>query len=179
VVGDRVYVAGGWNLHGDSHDHWHSTAWSADLTKRPLVWERIPDPPFQRRALALAARGGKVYAIGGMAKEGGPTRRTDVFDTRDGVWTQGPDLIGEKPIDGFGAAACGAGDALYVSSLAGVVQKLSADGSKWEVAAPLDRPRFFHGMAVCDGKLIVVGGANMADGKTPETQTIPLAAAGG
>ena len=175
VVGDRIYVVGGWRLHDGSEEEWHTTAWSADLTQRPLTWDALPSPPFRRRAVALASHQDKLFVIGGMTEEG-TTRRVDVFDPKSGSWSRGPDLLGERSLDGFGAAACEYGGRLYASSLAGTVQRLSSDGSKWEVATPLEPARFFHEMLPADGGVIVVGGANMSIGKITETTLIPIAA---
>jgi hypothetical protein len=173
LLDDRVYVIGGWNLQGESSGDWHTTAWSADLTKRPLVWEPVPTPPFQRRALAVAASGKKIYAIGGMSEDG-TTRRVDVLDTETGAWTEGPELIGERSIHGFGPAARATDDGLFVSSLAGIVQRLDDDGKSWSEAAPLAAPRFFHAMVPVRDGLLLVGGANMTDGKIAECDRISV-----
>src|SRR5690606_6861170 len=33
VVGDTLYVAGGWSMQGGDEAHWHTTAWKLDLTQ--------------------------------------------------------------------------------------------------------------------------------------------------
>lgn len=173
VLGDRVYIAGGWSMQGEAGGQWHNKIWSADLTKRPLKWEREADAPFQRRAFALAAHQGKVYLIGGMTPEG-TTRRVDVYDPATEKWTAGPELIGERSIDGFGADAVATEDGLFVSSLSGVVQRLEEDGSRWTTVAQLEAPRFFHVMIPAHEGLMLVGGANMSDGKLLESEVVPL-----
>jgi N-acetylneuraminic acid mutarotase len=174
VLGDRVYVVGGWDLQGQGSDgDWHATAWSADLTKQPLVWEPIANPTFQRRALAVVAHAGKLYAVGGMSEDG-PTRRVDMFDPAHNAWSQAPDLVGEKGIEGFAPAAVSTESGLYVTSLSGQLQRLSADGSKWEVVAPLARPRFFHHMAATKQGVLLIGGANMTDGKLTDIERVSI-----
>ena len=166
VVGDTIYVAGGWAMSGDSDSKWHSTAWKMDLTQSSPKWETVPSPAFQRRAIALAAHGSKLYVIGGMPPKDGPTRRVDVLETKTGQWSQGPDLIGDDGMTGFGASAFATGGSLYVTTVKGTLQKLSDDGSSWKQVGRTPTPRFFHRLLPIDDKhLLVVGGANMEIGK--------------
>lgn len=176
VLGDRVYVIGGWNLGGGrGSGHWLKTAWSADLTQRPLKWEEITPPPFQRRAVAVAAYAGEIYAIGGMA-DGETTRRVDIYNPETGEWRRGPELVGDEGMDGFGAAAVGTESGLYVTSLSRTAQRLTKGADQWEVVADLEMPRFFHQMIAHDGKLWLVGGANMVVGKLPKIEIVDLQA---
>ncbi|MBI1248336.1 hypothetical protein GC197_10925 [bacterium] len=181
LLGDVIYVIGGWKMAGDAESVWHETAWKLDLSKTPLKWEALPKPPFQRRALAVAAHDGKIYAIGGMQKEGGPTTRTDVFDPKTQTWTQGPNLVivGDDKkaggITGFGASAFDVGGELFVSTIKGTLQRLSADGSKWEVVDNTPTARFFHRMLPVDkDHLLMVGGANMEVGKFEEVEILDV-----
>ncbi|MCE9582966.1 MAG: DUF4198 domain-containing protein, partial [Planctomycetes bacterium] len=67
VIGDTVYVVGGWNLQGQSStSKWHETALALNLAAEKPEWKPIASPPFKRRALALGAWNGKLYCIGGM-----------------------------------------------------------------------------------------------------------------
>jgi len=75
-------------------------------------WEEIPASPFRRRALAVAAAAGKLYAAGGMTPEGEISRRVDVYDPRARAWSAAPELPGPA----FGPAACALRDSLLVSS---------------------------------------------------------------
>ncbi len=85
LVGDRLYVVGGWTLDGESTD-WLQTAWSLDLSKEGASWEAMTKPTFTRRAVALAALGDRLYVIGGMNEKGGPTTETviTIFAKRRG-----------------------------------------------------------------------------------------------
>ncbi|MFV0444630.1 MAG: DUF4198 domain-containing protein [Planctomycetaceae bacterium] len=174
VLGDHVYVIGGWQLRGkDAESIWHTTAWRLDLSKAGAAWEPIPSPPFQRRALSVAVHQGKVYAIGGMQPEGGPSLRVDIFDPATGEWSQGPDLLGDKPLAGFGTSAFGLGGQLYLSTMEGKLQRLSDDGQSWQVAREMPTPRFFHRMLPAnDHQFVIVGGANMGTGKFDTTELV-------
>jgi N-acetylneuraminic acid mutarotase len=174
VLGDAIYVIGGWQMAGDEENKWHETAWKLDLSQDEPQWTALPRPPFQRRALAVAAHDGKIYAIGGMQAEGGPTTRVDVFDPESGQWSRGPSLKGEKPMAGFGSSAFATGGRLYVSTIEGDLQRLSEDGKEWEVVRQMPTARFFHRMLpLDDGHFVVVGGANMGIGKFAEVEVVP------
>lgn len=172
VVGDKLYVVGGWQLRGEEDSHWHTTAYVMDLKSETPAWEAIPEPPFQRRAIAAAAHQGKLYVIGGMQEEGGPTTRVDVFDPASGKWSQGPSLEGD-PMNGFGGSAFAVGGKLFVSTLKGDLQRLSEDGQSWTVVRKLDNARFFHRMLpLGDDQLLFVGGANMESGKFEQVEVL-------
>ncbi len=192
VVGDSIYVVGGWAMTGEGDSVWHDTAWKMDLTADKPSWEAIAAPGFQRRAIAAAAHDGKLYIIGGMQSEGGPTTKTSVYDPAKNAWSEGPDLIvkpdpkpvdGEKPernmssgsMTGFGASAFATGGSLYVTTVQGTLQKLSDDGAKWEVISEDVTPRFFHRLLPLNAKqLVVVGGSNMTIGKYDEVEVIDV-----
>jgi len=175
VLGHTIYVVGGWSLHGETDSTWHSTAWKLDLGKEMLKWEEMPAPPFQRRALSLAAHQNRLYVIGGMQSDGGPTRRVDVFDPATQKWTTGPELNGSKGLTGFGTSAFDTGGQLYVSTIDGTLQRLAADGSKWETCGRTPTARFFHRMLpVDDEHLLILGGANMSIGKFDEVEVISV-----
>ena len=186
VLDGKVYVIGGWKMAGEEENFWHKTAWSLDLTAENPAWEALPNPPFQRRALAVAAHQGKIYVIGGMQEKGGPTTRVDVFDPETNKWTRGADLVMVQEesesegrfsggMTGFGAAAFATGGRLYASTIKGELQRLSEDGSEWEIIGQTPTPRFFHRMLpVSDHQLLVVGGASMEIGKFEEIEILDV-----
>jgi len=177
VLGEAIYVIGGWSLQGPAENQWHTTAWRLDFGQERQNWQPLPSPPFQRRALAAAAHADKLYVIGGMQEQGGPTTRVAVFDPQAGEWSEGPPLVGEQGMTGFGASAFATGGNLYVSTFSGELQRLAPDGSRWEVVRKLPTARFFHRMLpVDDQRLLVVGGASMQSGKFPELEIIELGA---
>jgi N-acetylneuraminic acid mutarotase len=173
VLDGTLYVIGGWKLHGKDNREWHQTAWALDLTKAD-EWKALPAPPFERRALAVAAHDGRLFAIGGMQKEGGPCTKVSIFDPKSRTWSEGPSIQGE-PMEGFGASAFATGGALYVSTSEGNLQRLSADGSAWEIVRELPTKRFFHRMLPLDDhRFVIVGGANMETGKFEEVDIVDV-----
>jgi N-acetylneuraminic acid mutarotase len=174
VLDGKIYVAGGWQLRGGDESLWHKTAWRLDSAAKSPKWEALPAPPFQRRAVALAAYGSDLYVLGGMQQEGGPTTRVDIFDTEHGKWRRGPDLPG-KPLEGFGCAGFAGAGRLYVSTMSGKLLRLSTDGESWETTKQLETARFFHRMLPYkDTVLFMLGGANMSIGKFQHVDAVPL-----
>lgn len=162
VMDDHIYVVGGWGMAGGGRSTWHETAWKMDLTQDKPQWAAIAKAPFERRALALAAHDGKLFAIGGMTSGGETSLETDIYDPKSDSWTRGPELIGEDGMTGFGASAFATGGNLYISTVDGSFQQLSADASKWNVIAQTSTARFFHRMLpVSENAFVVVGGSNM------------------
>jgi N-acetylneuraminic acid mutarotase len=178
VVGDKLYVIGGWNL-GKDEKKWHDTAIVADLSQAKPEWKELPKQPFKRRALGVAEVGGKLYAIGGMTEDG-PSLDVAVLDLASGKWSEGPKVPvaaadGESMgpgLNGFGCSAFGVDGKLYLSTMDGTVHQLSADGKSWQGVAKLEQPRFFHRLLPHDGELIVLGGASMKKGHLDSIERI-------
>lgn len=171
VLDGKLYVVGGWNMAGADKTTWHKTAWVCDLGKSELTWTELPAPPFQRRALSLAAHHGKLYVLGGMQDNGGPTTRIDIYDPAVKAWSEGPALIGGG-MEGFGNSSFAIGDRLFASTISGSLQKLN-DDNRWELAGQLQHPRFFHRqLPTATGELVFVGGASMATGKTTSVELL-------
>lgn len=173
VIGDKLYVVGGWNLQGGSRDAvWHDTLLAADLKAEPLVWKPVSTPPFKRRALAAAGWQGKLYCVGGMEEQGAPTTAVAVYDPATNKWSEAPNLLG-GPMEGFGSGAFATEHGLFVTTMSGAIQKLSADGSAWQVVGQLAHPRFFHRLLPWQGsKMVVVGGSNMTTGKIEDLELL-------
>jgi uncharacterized GH25 family protein len=176
VIGDTLYVVGGWELQGEGNSKWHDVSYSVDLSAPTLEWKELPKQPFQRRALSLGEWQGKVYAIGGMQSEGGITTETAFFDPATRTWGAGPKLNGES-MEGFGSSAFLCGGQLCVTTYAGNLQVLSDDGSKWVNRGKLAYPRFFHRMLPLNtSQAVIVGGASMQTGKIRELEILPVVA---
>lgn len=177
VLDGVIYVVGGWKMADDAETQWHTTAWKLDPSAAKPRWRAIANPGFQRRAIAVAAHHGKIYVVGGMDEESGPTTAVSVYDPKQDSWTDGPalqvvkegvpqDRMSSGGMSGFGAAAFATGGALYVTTVQGVLQRLSDDGSKWQVVKTGLTPRFFHRMIpVSDQSFVIFGGSNMSVGK--------------
>ncbi|MCG8405305.1 MAG: hypothetical protein MI923_08925 [Phycisphaerales bacterium] len=172
VVWDgKLYAIGGWRLAGEAQEPvWYDTAYFMDLHAEELSWKPMPQPPFQRRAMGLAAANGKVYVIGGMRPDGKTTTRVDVFDVSTSKWERGP----EYPKGEFHAImACSVGDTIYANGLDGTLNRLRKDGA-WEAFGPLSFPRFFHRLvAVSQEELLALGGAAFG-GKIRQIESIGL-----
>jgi hypothetical protein len=173
VVGNRLIVAGGWDLRGPEPSIWHDSVLSVDLSASQPTWTELPQAPIHRRAFALGECRDNVYILGGMA-EPGPTTTTEVLDLKTGTWSPGPKLPGEG-MQGFGGAAVTIDGQLYVTTYDGKLWRLSDDGTSWQDAGTLSRPRFFHRLLAADGSsLLAVGGASMETGKDVSVEIVPL-----
>ena len=76
---------------------------------------------------------------------------------------------------GFGASAFATGGSLYVTTVQGLLLRLSSDASEWEIVASDLTPRFFHRLLPLDAEhLIAIGGANMGIGKFEEIDVIDV-----
>jgi len=175
VHDNKLYVVGGWNMSGPDSTQWHDTAIVLDLKAKSPTWEELPIPGFNRRALALAAFEGKIFAIGGMEQQGGPTRKTSVFDPLTQQWSDGPELVGTENMIGFGAASWPIDGRLIATTYDGSVQMLSADHKSWLAIGQTDDSRFFHRMLPFGpGQLVLVGGSNMESGKFLQPEVIRI-----
>ena len=121
VIGDQLYVVGGWDLTGKSPGSWQPDALVYEFAKPTAGWQKLPRPDFKRRALAAGNWHGKLFALGGMNEKAKPTVRVDVFDPQTGRWSHGPKLPGNGMHDGFGVLAWNVNGGLYVSGLRGVL----------------------------------------------------------
>jgi hypothetical protein len=161
VIGDRLYVVGGWNLRGrGKRPEWPDDALVIDLASPAPAWQSIPQP-FQRRALIGAAHDGKVVVLGGFDENDDPIRRVDIFDPKTGAWTAGPSLLG-RPQNGFAPAACTQGADLYVSVGDGGLHRHAQDGSGWILGAEAT-PRIAHRLVASGPSVLIIGGAAKGD----------------
>lgn len=157
MIGDTLFVVGGWTLAGE-RQVWADSAWSLDLTTEGATWQPLPKPPFERRALALVAADGKLLALGGMDSAGEMSRRVDLYDPATKAWSRGPDL----PFDGFGCAAVAVDLDVLASGLKSDVFRLGLQGDElaWERVRSLALPRYFHRLvALGTERLLAIGGS--------------------
>lgn len=175
VVGDRLYVVGGWQLGGKGVEpRWHRSAAELDLAAPQPAWKELPQP-FERRALALATTAGRIYALGGMSPEG-TSQRVDVYDPGAQTWETAPDLPAiAGPMRGFGLAALGARERIFLSGADGVVHALASGSPAWEKVGQLASPRLFHRLLEHQGELLFVAGAAQS-GHLDSVESLPLAA---
>lgn len=169
VLGDTIYVVGGWNLQKRGEGQFLDTMLSLDLkTERP-EW-KVSTVPFKQRALSLAAHNGKLYAVGGMQETGGPTTEVEVYDPMTQTWSKGPAIHGQ-PMEGFGNTSFEIGGRLTTITRSGAIQQLSSDRTSWIIVGYLKNPRFFARLLPVSGdRGIVIGGADMGTGKVNATE---------
>jgi N-acetylneuraminic acid mutarotase len=163
VVGDKVYVVGGWSMRGgdSGNAEFLEDALVFDLSAPGGKWKSLPAPPFQRRALAVAAIKGKVYVIGGLEEDGSVVKSVAIYDPAANTWSDGPSLPGSK-LQGFAPSAFGVGEKLYVSGFDGLLHRLSEAGNAWEVAGKLAVPRLTHRLLPGIAQDVLAVGGNFA-----------------
>lgn len=159
VVGDKLYVVGGWNLQGSSSMDapWHEDAFVFDLTKEDGKWETTATPPFQTRALAAMGHEGKLVVLGGMKSTNAITRDVHIYDPAANTWSKGPELPGTDGFAGFAISAFVVGGKLYFNGSEGIIYSLNGD--KWQPHQRLLFPRSFHRLVAAgnDGLLAIAG----------------------
>jgi hypothetical protein len=175
VVGDLLYVVGGWSMNGGGAENseFHGDALVFDLSREDARWERLPTPPFRRRALAAAAIGGKVYVLGGLTGDGKVVKSVDIYDPARRAWSRGPELPGGK-LQGFAPSAFGVAGRLYVSGKDGQVHRLNAAGDGWDLVGKVAEPRLTHRLLPGIGNDLLVVGGNSAGAPTRLIESIPL-----
>jgi hypothetical protein len=140
VIDNNLFVAGGWQLTGGTNKTvWPANALVLDLANPRAGWREFPQP-FQRRALALAALGSRVFCIGGMNSDNQTTLAVDIYDTSTGQWTKGPELPPGKH-KGFSCSAIAQNGRIYASAFQGDLLRLASDERStsilaWSSASP-------------------------------------------
>ena len=180
VVGRQIYAVGGWSMKGQQTTPTYlDDTVVFDLDHPDLGWKSIPQP-FQRRALAVAEAGGKLYVLGGLDDAFQVTRRVDVFDPATGAWAVGPKIPGADR-DGFAPSAFAVAGHLYLSGMTGTIVRLDPARGHWEAVGAWALPRITHRvLAGPDQSLLAVGG-NFKGAQTSviESVTVPASPASG
>lgn len=138
---------------------------------------------------AAVAVDGKVYVIGGFDDDEGIVAHVQIYDTRTGTWSEGPEL--PRALHHANAATDGTtifiGGALFGANFTPIGDTFSlapATETQWttRTAMPAARARGAAVAAVIDGKLYVAGGSgttgtvDLVDVYDPATDTwTPLA----
>ena len=171
VFGDKLYIAGGWSLAGGTNKPvWPSTAIVFDLKNPAAGWTEFPQP-FQRRALALAAQGSRLYCIGGMSQDNKTTLAVDIYDTKIGQWSKGPELPPGKH-QGFSCSAITQNGRIYANMFQGDLLRLAADGSAWEVVGRVKHPRLAHRIVTAGSTQIIVLGGEDSEEKRSDLELL-------
>ena len=183
VLGDKIYVAGGWQLDGGTNKPvWPDHALVLDLAKPNAGWKTFPQP-FQRRALALAAHGSRIYCIGGMDSDNKTTLAVEIYDTTSGKWSKGPELPSGQ-FKGFACSAINQDGRIYVTAFQGDLLRLAKDEKSWEVVGRLEHPRMAHRLVTAGAKQLIALGGEDGEEKRPDLELLipsvkPLPAATG
>ncbi|MDX1928749.1 MAG: hypothetical protein SFV81_19625 [Pirellulaceae bacterium] len=173
LIGDTLYVVGGWKMAGKEKTVWHETAWAMDLSAAEPKWVALPNPPFKRRAIATVEHQGKLFVIGGMNDKGGPVKAVSIYDPASKSWSEAPELIGKENMAGFGASGWSVDGRLIVTTYEGDIQQWDDAAKKWNLLGKATDARFFHRLLPIDAKhLIAIGGANMESGKFLDLELI-------
>ncbi len=160
VVGDKIFVAGGWKMNGASKDsEWFTKGLVLDLKQQPLKWESF-EQPFKRRALTMAAYNDKVYVIAGLNSDGGIESHVDIYDPDKKLWSKGPD-IPKAGMNGFTPAACVVDGKLYLSPADGKLYRLDQAGKAWDEDGALEQARIVHRVVpIGKGRMLAIGGSS-------------------
>ncbi len=176
VLDGKIYVVGGWKLSGEGSDgEWQTAALVYDTAAgNNGQWEAIAEPPFQRRALAVAAWNNRLWVVGGMDEIADIKRDVFSYDPATNTWTEAPELPGDG-MQGFGVSAWGLDSGLYVSGTDGVLYRLPNVAGQWEQVTELSTPRFFHRILPGgENSLLVIAGASMSEGHLNEIERIEI-----
>lgn len=157
VVGDTVYVIGGWEMKGRGEEpEFFETMEVLDLSASAPEWRTVPQP-FSRRALIAATLDDKIYVFGGFDADDVPHLAVDVYDTKSQSWSKGPAIPGRER-DGFAPAACTVDGTIYLSVGSGKFYRLNDAKTAWETVAKTT-PRLAHRMVPFGNEVLIVGGA--------------------
>ena len=56
------------------------------------AWQRLPDAPFARLEMGVAAHDGRIWMAGGLSPFGEALTDVEIYDPASGEWTDGPAL---------------------------------------------------------------------------------------
>lgn len=170
VIGDTVYVVGGWALDGDSSSGVFATTMATlDLSQPDARWVET-EAPFRRRAIAAAGNDAWLAVIGGLTEAGQVSSEVDVYDVNTHTWRTGPALSE----DGFGIAATRSGQTVVASARRGTLWQLDAGATAWTEHGSLTFPRFFHRLVSHGEDVIALGGMRgmMAGARVRHVETV-------
>lgn len=171
VVGNRLFVIGGWNMRGaDAATEWPATMEVLDLAAADPKWTSLPQP-FKRRAFVAAAHDETIYVVGGFDERSQVVRGIDIYDVRRGTWSSGPALPGGA-LNGFGPAAASMDGRLIVSIDDGTMHRLRADRSGWELVGRAS-PRIVHRL-VPDGRRVLIAGGAKSGANLDLVEALPV-----
>jgi len=151
----KLYVLGGWKLDGEGTKDtpFHKGGLVLDLRAKDAKWEAVSQP-FERRAIALTAAAGRIYAIGGMTQDGKITGATDIYDPAKNEWSKGPELPGR----GFGTSAWPRNGRVFATTAEGVLYSHAPGEAAWKREATLAYARMFHRLVGAGDEFAAIAG---------------------
>jgi hypothetical protein len=127
------------------------------------AWELLPDAPFARLEMAVAAHDGRIWLAGGLSPLGEALTEVDVFDPASGEWSEGPSL----PTGLHHAALVSDGERLILiggylgadfTRPTDIVLVLADGDDEWRAGPSLPNPRAAGGAAFDGSRVIYAGG---------------------
>lgn len=131
------------------------------------TWSDLPSMPTPRDHLAVAVLDGRVHALGGRNEQSFILAVHEVFDPASSTWS----TLEPMPTARSGHAAAALGGCLFALGGEGnpatpdgvfpQVERFDPGSGTWTALEPMPTPR--HGMSAIavDGRIVVVGGADV------------------
>jgi DNA-binding CsgD family transcriptional regulator len=123
-------------------------------------WHEHAQMPTRRAHLALAAVGGRVFAIAGRGP-GGVTGAVEIYNPADDIWARGSD----KPTPATDVSGAAIGADVYVpggcddaGEAVQAVEVYDTAADTWRQASPLPKPLCAYALATLGEKLYLFGG---------------------
>lgn len=174
VHGDRLYVFGGWSLHGGEEGVWLDHGLVLDLKNEAAGWTAVAQPT-PVRALEVIEFQNRIWLIGGLTPDGEISSKIHVFDPIAQQWSAGPDVPG-MPANGNGIAAAVVSGSLVLAGMDGKVYRLNAESESWSESARLPTSRIHHRLIGDLDRMLIIAGASRAGHlKSAEFVSLPQA----
>ncbi|MFN8707078.1 MAG: Kelch repeat-containing protein [Planctomyces sp.] len=157
ILGQHIFVFGGWSLYGGEDGIWLKHGLVLDLGNESAGWKTVVQP-VARRAVEVIAFRGRIWLIGGLTPDDDISSQIHVFDPVTETWSTGPGVPG-MPANGNGIAAAVVRGALVLAGMDGRVYRLSENQSAWLDAGKLPSARIHHRLIGDENHLIVIAGA--------------------
>ena len=156
IIGNHLFVTGGWLLKGAEPTTWTDTTLTLDLSRADAKWQSVAQP-FARRAFITAVHNNRMYVLGGITKAGSVSSDVDIYDPQTNTWSKGTPLPGQATTN-FAPAAATLDNQLYVSLADGSLIRWNEALSRWVDVAKTS-PRLAHRMVADSSRLLIIGGA--------------------
>ncbi|MBA64145.1 MAG: hypothetical protein CMJ76_17445 [Planctomycetaceae bacterium] len=176
VLGRSVFVAGGWNLKGESSGNaeWHDDILRFDLDNPENGWQSLKGPGYITRAASVAAHKNRLYLFGGIQTDN-ITRKVSIFDPDANKWQDGPELTADSSVAGFATSSFSTGGQLYVTGDSGFVYRLNEEDNDWDNVGRLMYPRMFLRLIPADTqRLLAIGGTSMRGGRMASIESFSV-----